>query len=139
MPGMKQGMTRPDGSKKSNRGYLGQIKRDDGGVMTEYSTNVDDLNKAFGNSKFAYTDKRGVKVVDFPTLVPTLTKQEVEIMRTLPEGEPIPRTILFKAADHAAMRIQQGKSPFYQDKEKDKSLIKAAPKGAKKKKSMLSK
>ncbi len=127
MPGKGQGMTRPDGSKKSKRGYLGPIKRDDGSVMTEYSTNVDDLNKAFGNSKFAYTDKRGVKVVDFPTLVPTLTKQEVEIMRTLPEGEPIPRTILFKAADHAAMRLQQGKSPFYQDKKRKKpkrSLIK---------------
>tara|TARA_R110002020_G_scaffold387427_1_gene598100 strand:+ start:752 stop:1171 length:420 start_codon:yes stop_codon:yes gene_type:complete len=137
MPGMKQGMTRPDGTKKSNRGYLGQIKRDDGGVMTEYSTNVDDLNKAFGNSKFAYTDERGVKVVDFPTLVPTLTKQEVEIIRTLPEGEPVPRTILFKAADHAAMKLQQGKSPFYQDKKKDKSLIKAAPTSAKKKPNSL--
>lgn len=122
MPGKNQGMTRPDGSKKSKRGYLGPIKRDDGSVMTEYSTNVDELNKAFGNSKFAYTDKkRGVKVVDFPTLVPTLTKQEVEIMRTLPEKEPVPRTILLKAIDHAAMRLQQGKSPFYQDKKRKRS------------------
>ena len=133
MPGMKQGMTRPDGSIKSNRGYLGQVKRDDGGVMTEYSTNVDDINAAFGDSKFSRIDERGMKVVDFPTLVPTLTKEEVEALRTLPEGERVPREIIIKAADHAAMKLQKGESPFYQDKKKDKSLIKATPPSAKKK------
>jgi hypothetical protein len=93
---VNQGMTRPDGSVKSEVGYLGPIVRDDGGVMTEYSTNVDDINAAFADSKFSRIDERGIKVVDFPTLVPTLTKEEVETLRTLPEGE------------------QQGKSPFYQ-------------------------
>jgi|TARA_R110000764_G_scaffold146279_1_gene234053 hypothetical protein len=137
MPSMKQGMTRPDGSKKSNSGYLGQIKRDDGGIMTEYSTNVDDINNAFADSKFAYMDKRGIKVVDFPTLVPTLTKEEVEILRTLPEGERVPREIIIKAADHAAMKLNQGESPFYQDKKKNKSLLKAAPENAKKQKKSL--
>ena len=112
-----QGMTRPDGTTKSEEGYLGPVIRDDGSTMTENSTNVDDLNDAFGDSKFAYTDKRGVKVVDFPTLVPTLTKAEVETLRTLPEGQSIPKAILIKAADHARLLLQQGKSPFYQDGE----------------------
>ena len=112
-----QGMTRPDGTTKSEEGYLGPVIRDDGLTMTENSTNVDDLNDAFGDSKFAYTDKRGVKVVDFPTLVPTLTKAEVETLRTLPEGQSIPKAILIKAADHARLLLQQGKSPFYQDGE----------------------
>jgi hypothetical protein len=101
--------------------------------MTEYSTNVDDINAAFADSKFSRIDERGIKVVDFPTLVPTLTKEEVETLRTLPEGERVPKEIIIKAADHAAMKLKQGKSPFYQDKKKDKSLIKAAPASAKKK------
>ena len=109
-----QGMTRPDGSVKSEVGYLGPIVRDDGGVMTEYSTNVDDINSAFADSKFSRIDERGIKVVDFPTLVPTLTKEEVETLRTLPEGERVPKEIIIKAADHAAMKLKQGKSPFYQ-------------------------
>lgn len=111
---VNQGMTRPDGSVKSEVGYLGPIVRDDGGVMTEYSTNVDDINAAFADSKFSRIDERGIKVVDFPTLVPTLTKEEVETLRTLPEGERVPKEIIIKAADHAAMKLKQGKSPFYQ-------------------------
>ena len=117
LEGQEQGMTRPDGTTKSEEGYLGPVIRDDGLTMTENSTNVDDLNDVFGDSKFAYTDKRGVKVVDFPTLVPTLTKAEVETLRTLPEGQSIPKAILIKAADHARLLLQQGKSPFYQDGE----------------------
>jgi hypothetical protein len=122
MPGMKQGMTRPDGSKKSNRGYLGQIKRDDGGVMTEFSIGVE----------------IGGQEVLIPSLVPTLSKEQIETLRTLPEGQPIPREIIVKAVDHARPLLQQGKSPFYQDKKKNKPLIKAAPESAKKKpKSLL--
>jgi tetratricopeptide (TPR) repeat protein len=56
---VNQGMTRPDGSVKSEVGYLGPIVRDDGGVMTEYSTNVDDINAAFADSKFSRIDERG--------------------------------------------------------------------------------
>lgn len=105
MPGKDQGMTRPDGSKKSKRGYLGPIKRDDGSVMTEYSIGVE----------------LGGKEVTIPTLVPTLTKAEIETMRTLPEGEPVPRAIMRKAVDHAVPLIKQGKSPFYQDKKRKRS------------------
>ena len=137
MPSKDQGMRRPDGTKKSNMGYLGQVKRDDGGIMTEYSTNVEEINEAFGDSKFSYKDSRGVKVVDFPTLVPTLDKQEVEMLRTLPDGTPIPKQILMKAADHAAMRLKEGKSPFFQDNPKKKSLIKKVMPEPKTKKSSL--
>ena len=131
-----QGMTRPNGTKKSNTGYLGQVKRDDGSVMTEYSTNVDDINAAFGDSKFSHIDERGIKVVGFPTLVPTLTKEEVETLRTLPEGERIPREIIIKAADHAAMKLNKGESPFYQDK-KQSSLLSNKDKKIKKNKSLI--
>ena len=37
---MDQGMTRPDGSVKSEVGYLGPVVRDDGGIMTEFSIGV---------------------------------------------------------------------------------------------------
>ena len=112
---MAQGMYRRDGSMKSNQGFLGQVVRDDGGVMTEFSTNVEDINKRFGDSPFSYEDERGVRVVDFPTLVPTLTAKEVETLRTLPEGKKPPKSILNKAANHAIKRLEQGQSPFYQD------------------------
>ena len=113
---MAQGMYRRDGSMKSNQGFLGQIVRDDGGVMTEFSTNVEEINKRFGDSPFSYVDeKTNKRVVDFPTLVPTLTAKEVETLRTLPEGKKPPKSILNKAAKHAIKRLEQGKSPFYQD------------------------
>jgi len=119
---MAQGMYRRDGSMKSNQGFLGQVVRDDGGVMTEFSTNVDEINKRFGNSPFSYVDeKTNKRVVDFPTLVPTLTAKEVETLRTLPEGKMPPQSIVKKAANHAIKRLEQGQSPFYQDA---KSLIK---------------
>ena len=113
---MAQGMYRRDGSMKSNQVFLGQIVRDDGGVMTEFSTNVEEINKRFGDSPFSYVDeKTNKRVVDFPTLVPTLTAKEVETLRTLPEGKKPPKSILNKAAKHAIKRLEQGKSPFYQD------------------------
>ena len=63
---MAQGMTRVDGSKKSSRGWLGSIKRDDGGVMTEYSIGIN----------------IGGKETLVPSLVPTLSKDEM-LMREI--------------------------------------------------------
>ena len=96
-----QGMIRQDGSGKSSQGYLGQVTRDDGGIMTEYSIGVE-IN--------------GVET-EIPSLVPTLTKKEIETLRTLPEGSEVPKEIQIKAADYAKKRMSEGKSPFFQDEE----------------------
>jgi hypothetical protein len=50
-------------------------------------------------------------------MIPTLTKKEVEVLRTLPEGEKIPKAIQEKAAAHARKRMAAGLNPFYQDGE----------------------
>lgn len=105
---MAQNMTRVDGSKKSSRGWLGPIMRDDGSVMTEYSIGIN----------------IGGKETLVPSLVPTLSKAEVEFLRTKEDAVAIPEAIQRKAADHAIKMIKQGKSPFYQAPKKKKSLIK---------------
>jgi hypothetical protein len=96
-----QGMARPDGSTKSKVGFLGPIKRDDGGTMTEFSIGV----------KIDGTE------MDVPSMVPTLTETEVETLRTLPEGKEVPIAIQRKAAAHARKRIAEGLDPFYKDGE----------------------
>ena len=90
---------REDGTAKNSTGFLGPVKRDDGSVMTEFSVGVE-ING---------------KETLIPSMVPTLTDEEVETLRTLPEGENIPKQILIKASDHAKQRMQAGFSPFYED------------------------
>ena len=92
-----------DGRVKSDQGWLGPIVRDDGKTMTEYSigVNID------GNE------------VTLPTMVPTLTKEEIETLRTLPDGERVPSSIVEKAVAHAMPFIDKNESPFYQDVKED--------------------
>ena len=104
--GADQGMFRSDGSKKSARGFLGPIKNlVTGGTMTEFATTWEDAG------------------IEIPTMVPTLSSDEVEYMQRMKPGQgwdrsnPMDAGILKKAEDHARMRIEQGKSPFYQDVE----------------------
>jgi len=92
-------MYRQDGTRKSNTGYLGQVIRDDGAVMTEYSIGVEIDGEE----------------VEMPSLVPTLTEDEIEFLRTKEEGTPIPKSIVIKAKDHALPLLEAGESPFYQD------------------------
>ncbi|HWU35466.1 MAG TPA: hypothetical protein VN023_09560 [Methylovorus sp.] len=87
--------SRPDGSQKGN-GFLGVLKRPDGGVMTEYSVGVN-ING---------------KEMDIPTLVPTLSKSEINILLNSKDGEKIPESIIKKAEDHAKKRIKEGKPVF---------------------------
>lgn len=84
---------RPDGTAKGS-GYLGELKRPDGGVMTEYSIGVN-ING---------------KDMDIPTIVPTLTDKEKNILLNIKDGEKIPESIVQKAVDHAKSRMTQGKS-----------------------------
>jgi hypothetical protein len=101
----KGDMDRVDGSKKSNKGYLGQIKNKvDGSTMTEVSLQFGDFN----NGK------------PIPALVPTLTKQEIQQLQNMKikgNAHKIPQSIKRKAVEHAQIRLQNGLNPFYQDGE----------------------
>lgn len=97
---------RNDGVTKKGPGFF-QMTRDDGKTMTEFSVGLN-ING---------------EEMDVPSMVPTLTKQERETLRTLGEGEKIPLPILKKAAEHAKMRISEGKSPFYQEGETKKRTV----------------
>ena len=91
---------RPDGSLKA-KGFLGELKLPDGGVATEYST----------QSKAVQVDG---KQIDFPTLVPTLNKEEILLMQNdiIPNKKPIPEVIMQKAIQHAKLRLDKKLSPF---------------------------
>lgn len=105
-----KGMYRRDGSKKSARGFLGPIRNKvSGGTMTEFATDMQYQGKT----------------IDIPTMVPTLSKSEIEYMRNMKPGagwnlskSQVERTIVNKARAHALKRLEAGKSPFYQDGEK---------------------
>ncbi len=85
---------RPDGSEKGS-GYFGEIKRPDGGISTELSTDVEIDGKKYL----------------IPTLVPTLSRNEVN---HLISGAPPTKEILDKAVRFSFDRMRQGKSPFAQ-------------------------
>ena len=87
--------TRPDGTRKGD-GFLGGQKMTDGSgkVMTEYSTGT--------------TDVTGEEM-DIPTLVPTLTKEELTLLLA---GKQPTKEIFRKAVAHARKRLSEGKSVF---------------------------
>lgn len=93
--GSSASMYRPDGSMKG-RGYLGPLKNARGETMTEYSMGIG----------------LGGQEVDVPSLVPTLTPEEINYILNMQDGMPIPPNIAQKAADHARMRMSQGLSVF---------------------------
>ena len=89
---------RQDGSQKGS-GFLGTLKRPDGGVSGEISIGVN-LNG---------------KETEIPSMVPTLSKEEINYLLTNPLDEnlwksPTGKSIMQKAVDHAKMRIKAGKS-----------------------------
>lgn len=100
-------MYRLDGSKKSMQGFLGPIENVNGGTMTEYSIGVEIDGEE----------------VQMPSMVPTLSEDEIEMLRNISDGDPIPEQIKNKAIDHYYQRIEEGKDPFYQDGEDDVGSI----------------
>jgi hypothetical protein len=90
---------RPDGSQKGT-GWLGLLRRPDGGVSSEISVGV---------------QIRG-KETDIPLLVPGLSRDEVQKIIALPNDENLaknlPPGVLQKAQRFAEGRIAQGQSPF---------------------------
>lgn len=91
---------RTDGSAKGS-GWLGELSLPDGGVATEYTTQSDAV-------------KVNGERVEFPTLVPTLSKAEVDSMVNdiIPNTKPIPEPVMQKAIAHAKDQIAKGDSPF---------------------------
>jgi hypothetical protein len=75
------------------RGYMGAIPTSEGMPMTELSSSFE-MNG---------------QVIQHPLIVPTLSAQEIELLRM--GGEPTP-DIYQKAQQFALGRIQQGLSPF---------------------------
>jgi hypothetical protein len=91
---------RPDGTPKGT-GFLGVLKDSTGNDVTEYSISSEDVVV-------------NGKQIDFPTIVPTLTKQEVQLMLTdiIPNNKRIPDAIYKKAVEHAKKRVAEGKPVF---------------------------
>jgi len=89
---------RPDGSEKG-AGYLGVLKRPDGGVSSEISIGVE-ING---------------KEVEVPSMVPTLNATEIKWLMTHDPSdrkEQMPDSIVEKATKFAEDRIAQGKDPL---------------------------
>ena len=96
---------RPDGTRKGP-GWLGKQRLPNGGVATEYSVALDDVK-----------DKRG-RTVDFPTLVPTLPKEQTKRMRedVIPRNKRVPNDVMGKAVGFARGRLSKNLSPFLDEK-----------------------
>ena len=78
------------------KGFMGVIPTAAGDKMTELS------------SAFDYNGK----LVSHPLVVPTLTKDELTLLKNLKDDEQIPEGIYRKAQAHAISRLEQGLSPF---------------------------
>jgi|TARA_R110000824_G_scaffold32730_1_gene105478 hypothetical protein len=121
---------------KSKSGYLGPIKSNTNRTMTEFSI---DLEIKQPNGK--------LEMMRVPSLVPGLSQNDVNLLakdeqfiNKTPEernnfrkkNEKQFKKIFKKAAAHAAKRLKQGKSVYYQDEEsthkvkRNKSLMQDA-------------
>jgi hypothetical protein len=94
-PENDKSMYRADGTIKGT-GFFGVQKMTDGSNrdMTEFSVGVD-----FGKGE-----------MQIPTLVPTLTQEELAYLKN---GNDPSKAIVDKAITHAKQRLSKGKSPFY--------------------------
>lgn len=96
---------RPNGTRKG-KGFLGGQKV--GGKLAD----TDAVASEFSVQSDAVTVDG--KRIDFPTFVPTLTKEELNLMLNdiIPNKKLTPEPIMRKAIDHANKRISEGKSVF---------------------------
>ena len=93
---------RNDGTQK-DIGFLGEQKLPNGDIATEFSIGV----------------QFDGKETEIPTLVPSLTEEELELLRNdiIPNKKDVPENIINKAVDHAKGRMKEGKSPFFSSSE----------------------
>jgi len=96
-PKKSQGKRRGGGDK--GPGFLGVLKRPDGDYSSELSIGVD-ING---------------KEIEIPTMVPTLSREEVKLLLSLKEGQKVPDSIVEKAIQHAKKRMDEGKDVFYNE------------------------
>ena len=102
---LKPDMIRQDFTMKSNQGYLGQIKDNEGRKMTEQSIDVDmDL---FGEEKTYH----------MPLLVPGLNNEEIASIKAGEKDTPAAESAYAKAVEHGKQRLLKGKDPFFQEGE----------------------
>lgn len=102
-------MYRKDGSIKSANGFLGPIKDNFGDTMTEVSIGMP-VKQPDGS----------LVEMEVPSLVPGLTKAEIEYLKTNPDlskRNKMNDSIAQKAAKHAAKRLKENKSVFFVDGE----------------------
>lgn len=91
---------RQDGSPKG-QGFLGVLARPDGGVMSEYSiADSERLKTPTGQYQ------------DYPSLVPTLTPQEIQSLLVSRPDTPIVPSIKDKAEAYALKRLSENKPVF---------------------------
>lgn len=86
----------PSTAKPKGLGFLGPLLRSDGGVMSEFSIGVDIDGKE----------------TEIPTLVPTLTEDQVKSVLSMKDGDKLPAGVAEKATAYAKKRIADGKDPF---------------------------
>ena len=91
------GPNRDQGGAPKGNGWLGLLQRPDGGVMTEYTMGVP-ING---------------QEMEIPSIVPTLTQGEVDILLNMQPGDKMPGSIRWKAIKHAESRLEKGYSPFF--------------------------
>ena len=89
---------RHSGDSVKGKGWLGAIPNKQGDISTELSAEMQ-ING---------------KTIEYPLLVPTLTKEEVDY---LVSGEPPTQELYDKAESWALSRIKKGKSPFIEQEE----------------------
>ena len=96
---------RMDGTKKGP-GFLGPLKMTDGSgkTMTELDIGVHPSDLGLPPGPDGYIDD-----ILIPSIVPTLTKTEINHLRS---GGRVTPEIIKKAVEHAKKRIADGKSPF---------------------------
>ena len=92
MRNLEQGQDISQGSAKG-KGYFGEVPTNQGGAMTELSSAYEQDGKLISN----------------PLIVPTLTKQELDLLKS--GREPTPQ-IIKKAQDYAQKRMGMGQSTF---------------------------
>jgi hypothetical protein len=105
---------RADASLKGN-GFLGVMKRPDGGVMSEYSIPMDEENGDYR---------------DIPSFVPTLSKKEVQHLLSMNDGDPFPQSVAKKAVAFAKQREKAGLPFFAQNGEEDLTIHPDLPRAA---------
>jgi hypothetical protein len=92
MRNLEQGQDISQGTVKG-KGYFGEVPMNQGGAMTELSSAYEQDGKLISN----------------PLIVPTLTKQELDLLKS--GQEPTPQ-IIKKAQDYAQKRMGMGQSTF---------------------------